>query len=211
MAAGDLLLEAKATVPHGQWLQWFADNCGPISERTGQLYMKLAKNRATIEKEMANPQSVADLTLNEAAALCVLAGRLEKMMDFAKRAETCSGDDLVNLCVQQGFAVIQDEGYDPFAGRSEVEHRDWILFGFFLGNGSESAFSHVEWLLQRPFQNVAEWLGPEGDRCRRAWHLKPVSDDCREAWAQFQIEYAGKTTDEIWAEVQSNRAAEAAP
>ena len=77
MAAGDLLLEAKATVPHGQWLQWFADNCGPISERTGQLYMKLAKNRATIEKEMANPQSVADLTLNEAAALCVLAGRLE--------------------------------------------------------------------------------------------------------------------------------------
>jgi Protein of unknown function (DUF3102) len=90
MAAGDLLIEAKAHLKtqlgHGKWLPWLAKNCA-ISERTAQLYIKLAKNRATIEKEMANPQSVADLTLNEAAALCVLAGRLEKMIEFAKRAE----------------------------------------------------------------------------------------------------------------------------
>ena len=126
-------------------------------------------------------------------------------MDFAKRAEASNPEELVNLCVQQGFAVIRDEGYDPFAGRSEVEQRDWILFGFFIGGGSESAFDQIEWLLQRPFQSVDEWLGPEGDKCRTNWRM-PRPDKCRKAWAQFQIEYAGKTTDEIWAEIKSIRA-----
>jgi hypothetical protein len=27
MAAGDLLIEAKAQVPHGQWLPWLAEHC----------------------------------------------------------------------------------------------------------------------------------------------------------------------------------------
>ena len=207
MAAGDLLIEAKAQVPHGQWLPWLAENC-TISERTAQLYAKLAKNRATIEKAMSNPQSaVADLTLNEAAALCVLAGRLEKMMDFAKRAETCSGDDLINLCVQQGFTAIKDEGYDPFAGRSETEQRDWMLFGLFIGGGNESAFAHIEWLLQRPFQNVEEWLGPEGDKCRVRWFMKPLSDKCRVKWEKFRAEHADMTKENIEAELTRIRSA----
>jgi len=36
MAAGDLLLEAKAQVPHGQWLPWLREHCA-MSERTAQL------------------------------------------------------------------------------------------------------------------------------------------------------------------------------
>ena len=43
MAAGDLLIEAKAQLKHGQWLPWLAKHC-VISERTAQLYVKLAKN-----------------------------------------------------------------------------------------------------------------------------------------------------------------------
>jgi len=39
MAAGDLLTQAKAQVPHGQWLPWLHDHC-TISERTAQLYTK---------------------------------------------------------------------------------------------------------------------------------------------------------------------------
>jgi hypothetical protein len=206
MMAGDLLLEAKLAVPHGRWLQWLTDNCDALSERTVQLYMKLAKNRVTIEKEMANPQSVADLTLNEAAALCVLAGRLKKLMEFVKQAETASPEEVVSLCVQQGFTVIHDDNYNKFAGRSEAEQREWILFGYFIGNGSESAFDHVEWLLQRPFQNVDEWLGPKGDKCRANWGMKPVPDKFRKAWAKFKIKYADKTQDKISTEVQDNRA-----
>ncbi len=203
MAAGELLIEAKAQLGrHGTWLPWLAKNCA-ISERTAQLYMKLAKNRAVIEKEMANPQcGVADLTLNEAAALCVLAGRFEKMIEFAKRAEACGPEELVSLCVQQGFAVIRDEGYDPFYGRSEAEQREWTLFGLFIGDANGT---HIEWLLQRPFQNVDEWLGPEGEKFCAAWHMPIQSAKFKKAWAQFKLEYADKTRADIEAEIIHHR------
>ena len=204
MSAGDLLTEAKAQLKHGLWLPWLAKNCA-ISERTAQLYMKLAKNRAIIEKS-ATASADLDLSINEACALIVLAGRIEKLIEFAKRAETTTPDDLVNLCVAHGFGVIIDEGYDPFYGRSEIEQRDWILFGWFIGNGSESAFDHVEWLLQRPFQNVEEWLGPEGDKFRTTWGMPAVSDKCRAAWAKFHADHSQMTSDDILAELKRIRA-----
>ena len=52
IAAGELLIEAKAKVQHGQWLPWLRDNC-EMSERTAQLYMRLAKNREPIEIKSA--------------------------------------------------------------------------------------------------------------------------------------------------------------
>ena len=66
MAAGDLLLEAKAKLRlHGAWLPWLKQNC-EMSERTAQLYMRMARNRAAIE---ANTQHVADLSLRGAMAV----------------------------------------------------------------------------------------------------------------------------------------------
>jgi hypothetical protein len=65
MNAGDLLIEAKAQVKHGEWLPWLAENC-EMAERTAQLYMRMAKSRARIE---ANPQHVADLSLRGAMAV----------------------------------------------------------------------------------------------------------------------------------------------
>jgi hypothetical protein len=67
MAAGDLLIEAKAKLDqHGGWLPWLKQNCGEISERTAQLYMRMARNREAIE---ANAQHVADLSLRGAMAV----------------------------------------------------------------------------------------------------------------------------------------------
>lgn len=40
---GELLTEAKAGVPHGEWLPWLAENF-PASEDTAQAYMRLAAN-----------------------------------------------------------------------------------------------------------------------------------------------------------------------
>jgi hypothetical protein len=40
--AGDLLIEAKGLVPHGQWLDWLAEHT-EISERTAQVYMQMAE------------------------------------------------------------------------------------------------------------------------------------------------------------------------
>ncbi len=61
--AGGLLLEAKAGLPHGEWLPWLGKNCPDISERTVQRYMRLAENRGELE---AKPATVADLTMRAA-------------------------------------------------------------------------------------------------------------------------------------------------
>jgi hypothetical protein len=61
IAAGELLLEAKRQVKHGEWLPWLAENCD-IAERTAQAYMRLA--RTPLEKRNA----VADLPLRDALA-----------------------------------------------------------------------------------------------------------------------------------------------
>lgn len=57
--AGELLIDAKSRVKHGEWLPWLEANC-PLGEREAQNYMRLARN----------PQRVADLpSVREAIAL----------------------------------------------------------------------------------------------------------------------------------------------
>ena len=71
MTAGDLLIEAKARVPHGGWLPWLKANC-EIPERTVQLYTRLAKNRQTIEARVSGMRfrnSVADFSIRNALRL----------------------------------------------------------------------------------------------------------------------------------------------
>src|SRR5215831_1048294 len=43
IAAGDLLIEAKALLKHGQWLPWLRDDVG-IPARTATRYMELARH-----------------------------------------------------------------------------------------------------------------------------------------------------------------------
>src|ERR1700722_5999436 len=88
IAAGALLLEAKAQVPHGQWLPWLRDHCS-ISERTAQLYIRTGKNRAELE----NRNDVADLTINEAMALLALASDIQALFRFFKELEGASPED----------------------------------------------------------------------------------------------------------------------
>jgi hypothetical protein len=65
MAAGELLIEAKGLLKHGQWLPWLRDHCA-ISDRTARLYTRLANNRVQIEGQIGN---VADLSVRAAIAL----------------------------------------------------------------------------------------------------------------------------------------------
>jgi hypothetical protein len=65
MDAGDLLIEAKAQLKHGQWLAWLAGQC-TLSERMAQRYIRLARNRAFIETKS---DKLSDLTVNGALAL----------------------------------------------------------------------------------------------------------------------------------------------
>lgn len=63
--AGELLIAAKEQVVHGDWRSWVEANC-ELAERTAQAYMRIAKHWQEIE---ANPQFVADMTVNEAQRL----------------------------------------------------------------------------------------------------------------------------------------------
>src|SRR5712664_3421480 len=63
--AGRLLLEAKSTAAHGQWLPWLKANC-KFSERTAQAYMQVARRMASANE--AEAQRVADLSFRAALA-----------------------------------------------------------------------------------------------------------------------------------------------
>ena len=64
LAAGKMLIEAKALLKHGQWLPWLAEHCA-MSERTAQAYMQVAHSFAKIGDE-AKAQRVADLGFRDA-------------------------------------------------------------------------------------------------------------------------------------------------
>jgi DUF3102 family protein len=55
IACGEMLIEAKAKVPHGQWLPWLRKNI-KFGERSAQGYMRIVRR-------LPNPQRVADLPL----------------------------------------------------------------------------------------------------------------------------------------------------
>ncbi len=63
LAAGDLLIRAKAGVKHGAWRAWVESNCA-CSFRTSQVYARLASRRA--EVEAAKAQSPAHLSIDGA-------------------------------------------------------------------------------------------------------------------------------------------------
>jgi DUF3102 family protein len=63
MAAGDILLAAKAQIPHGGWLKHLKD-CD-LSEDKAERYMHLARHRAELE----NSARVRNLTLTGALRL----------------------------------------------------------------------------------------------------------------------------------------------
>ena len=59
---GELLIQAKSQVPHGEWLTWLQGQT-KVSERTAQAYMRLARKLKSID-----PQRVADMSVREALA-----------------------------------------------------------------------------------------------------------------------------------------------
>lgn len=66
--AGDLLMEAKAQIPHGEWLPWLAEHCPTVPERTAQAYMRIASRWPELEAA-ANTQRVTYLPIRQALAL----------------------------------------------------------------------------------------------------------------------------------------------
>src|ERR1700730_4774068 len=187
--AGELLLEAKAQLKHGQWLPWLSEHC-ELSERSAQLYIRIAKNRTTIEKQIRN--GVADLSLNQAAALMVMSSDMRKLFAFIKQLDERRDDpeEVLALCMEAGIPVIHTPNYDPFAGCDEAGKREWCLFTLFLvrerGWHVKGAASHVEWVCRRPFESPTEWFGDEGTSFRKRWRLREPHPEFLSSWSAFR-------------------------
>jgi hypothetical protein len=65
--AGELLLEAKTQVRHGEWMQWLGANCD-LTIRVAQIYMQIARGWPDIETVL-NAYPNTHLTITEARAL----------------------------------------------------------------------------------------------------------------------------------------------
>jgi len=88
MKAGELLIQAKSMVAHGEWQNWLEDNC-TVSERTAQVYMKLSRDFPKLDESKA--QHVADLPLRDAmnavSSATTALGKAKKMgIDLEKFA-----------------------------------------------------------------------------------------------------------------------------
>jgi hypothetical protein len=67
IVAGEALTEAKAKIPHGEWLKWLRAYCPGVSERSAQVWMRLARDRHKLDA--LKNESTADLTIAAAVAL----------------------------------------------------------------------------------------------------------------------------------------------
>jgi hypothetical protein len=73
---GELLLDAKAQVPHGEWLIWLGANT-ELSDRVAQNYMRVAKHKDWL----ANTNFPSYLGLGVDAALQLLGDRTQSRED----------------------------------------------------------------------------------------------------------------------------------
>jgi hypothetical protein len=68
IAAGLLLIEAKARCPKGAWQSWVTESCA-MSARTAQAYMHVARHREQLE---AKAQRIAGLSFRQALSFLSL-------------------------------------------------------------------------------------------------------------------------------------------
>jgi hypothetical protein len=190
ITAGELLIEAKQQLKHGQWLPWLKDHCA-ISERTAQLYMRCARNRDAIE---ANTQRVADLTLNEAAAMLALSSDIKKLFDFHKEVERLTDpEEIMQLCLDSGAAQVAGR-IDYESGYTVEQRREWDAFILFMvrhvGWPARDADDHVCWIKRHDFNSPSEWMGEEGDEYRRTVRVgrMVVGDELKQSWKNLLAE-----------------------
>jgi len=105
IAAGELLIEAKAKVRHGQWLKWLAANC-EVPKRTAAHYMALAKRRQKLCDQNGN---VLPLSVNGA-------------LDMLKHPADCGfpGSEWGEYAPPQGWGCL---AWGPFSKALEIVTR----------------------------------------------------------------------------------------
>src|SRR6202044_2192582 len=85
IAAGELLIEAKAQLKHGEWLPWLEEHCG-LSDRTARRYMRVARYKDKLGGENGH---VSDLSLRGALDTLTVHLPQDVSEDLAKANSKC--------------------------------------------------------------------------------------------------------------------------
>ncbi len=91
--AGKLLLEAKAALPHGEWLPWLESNIW-VTPRRCQQYMRAAQGKPVVTKALFGPDEPAKPNTKSISHLEVAAPRLipgDADPDFVPEVHLCYG------------------------------------------------------------------------------------------------------------------------
>jgi hypothetical protein len=81
--AGELLIEAKAKVAHGQWTDWVRDHC-TVGVRMAQIYMQLVKYKHNLED--AKAKRISHLSMYDAIDLVRRAERQQRIDRICERS-----------------------------------------------------------------------------------------------------------------------------
>src|SRR5262245_43644203 len=103
-AAGKMLIGVKAKLPHGAWLPWLRANL-TLSERTAQVYMKLARNWDS--KVLTKGAGSADLPSSIEGALALIDDR-SVLQGAEHGAVVCVVDRQLPLFHGRSVRVLRD-------------------------------------------------------------------------------------------------------
>lgn len=100
LTIGRGLMEAKALLPHGEWLPWLEERV-EFSEKAAQNFMRIARN-------YSNPQALADLGATK--ALMLLAVPAESREEFISEPHLVNGEEktVVDMTSRELEAVIKE-------------------------------------------------------------------------------------------------------
>lgn len=124
LEAGDLLIQAKASIAHGEWQSWLRQHCPSISPRTVQNYMRIARELP------AEKRTDAHLTVN---------GALKMLEKPAPKGSEPEFDGLPKLGER---AVLYDE-WEWFITESSQHPGYYWLARFMWGEEEDGGISSI--------------------------------------------------------------------
>jgi hypothetical protein len=108
IALGEMLIDAKGLVGHGQWLPWVEDHAG-LPRRTASRYMRLAREKA----------NVAHLGTMKEALAALTAGRPEPEVLLDREGQEVT-DARLEAALQEVEAALATGATMPRIGRETV-------------------------------------------------------------------------------------------
>ena len=186
LGIGQRLLEAKAILPHGEWLPWLTEQV-EFSERQAQRFMKLAQ-------EWANPTALSDLGATKALALLALPP--EERQKFLSENHIVDGEEksVIDMTSRELEKAVKerDEALHQAAQAGETQAREALA----------KAQAELKALREKPVEVAVEVDQKALQEARREAETRMQAKVDKAAEAQKKAEEQRKKAEEELAAVR---------